>query len=468
MISNHFIRISSSVLFILLIPIFLACSSQNRDRKQEYHEDMSGNQLEDNEGRMDFDLLYPLDASHLESSDLFTQGMDGDMHVDSMTDLDMIVRVDMREIEQTDAGHGEILPTKLVSGAYATCLTRATQTQCWGKINDVTYTSTAPLQTSPAWVDMAISRKHICGILADGHVGCMGSNHAGQLARDTIGEDFPFAVINGLSHVTSVCVGTSHSCVVANQGRVYCWGNNGNGQLGRPIRTGLAGPLNPESTPLPVLGLSPATQVACGQSYSCALLEDKTVRCWGSDQVEQVGNTVFETNEMGVALYDIGLTELKSIVAENDSSCVLSRSGEVYCWGRYTPFSPSAEDYDLCTNVAPVACHQNPTLIELDFVVNKVTLSNQLCVLGERSEGDSASDSEIHSLLHCQGLGLSADWNYQTIPELFNQEVTDIALGKQHMCILLSDEMVLCIGDGRRGQLGIETEYEFDWVNVEL
>jgi alpha-tubulin suppressor-like RCC1 family protein len=34
----------------------------------------------------------------------------------------------------------------------------------------------------------------------------------------------------------------------------------------------------------------PAVAVAAGNDFSCALLDDRTVRCWGDDSIGQLGD----------------------------------------------------------------------------------------------------------------------------------------------------------------------------------
>ena len=69
-------------------------------------------------------------------------------------------------------------------------------------------------------------------------------------------------------------------------------GGNAQGQLGIGTTTGQdAGTAcSCWETPVAVSGLSGATAVAAGQSHSCALLSDGTVKCWGDNSVGQLGN----------------------------------------------------------------------------------------------------------------------------------------------------------------------------------
>ena len=73
------------------------------------------------------------------------------------------------------------------------------------------------------------------------------------------------------------------SCALLADGTVRCWGRNGVGQLGDGTT---AGRLNP----VQVLAsgstqgssvLEDVTQISAGGFHACALLEDETVRCWG-------------------------------------------------------------------------------------------------------------------------------------------------------------------------------------------
>ena len=86
-----------------------------------------------------------------------------------------------------------------------------------------------------------------------------------------------------------VAAGTEHTCAVLDNGSVRCWGANGFGQLGYgntafDRRQRGAGQCRP-GRPRP--GRT-ARAVSAGE-YSCALFDDGSVRCWGSDFSGQLG-----------------------------------------------------------------------------------------------------------------------------------------------------------------------------------
>jgi alpha-tubulin suppressor-like RCC1 family protein len=69
---------------------------------------------------------------------------------------------------------------------------------------------------------------------------------------------------------------------------VWCWGSNTLGQLGNapyPFGTGInaAGPVQ-------VSGITDATQISVGYDHACALLTNQTVKCWGDNTSGQYGN----------------------------------------------------------------------------------------------------------------------------------------------------------------------------------
>ncbi len=79
-------------------------------------------------------------------------------------------------------------------------------------------------------------------------------------------------------------------------------------------------------------GINSATDVACGNSHTCVLLEDKTVRCWGSNEYGQVGDGSYDLarNSPGP---DIGLSDVEQIRAGGDYMCAVHTDRTVSCWG---------------------------------------------------------------------------------------------------------------------------------------
>ncbi|MDH3755069.1 MAG: hypothetical protein OEU32_14460, partial [Acidimicrobiia bacterium] len=74
----------------------------------------------------------------------------------------------------------------------------------------------------------------------------------------------------------------THTCAVLDDGAVRCWGTGTNGQLGYGNTENIGDDETPDTAGPVDLGPGrTATAIATGLEYSCALLDNGTVRCWG-------------------------------------------------------------------------------------------------------------------------------------------------------------------------------------------
>jgi alpha-tubulin suppressor-like RCC1 family protein len=91
---------------------------------------------------------------------------------------------------------------------------------------------------------------------------------------------------------TGVAAGSAFSCLSLSDGTVRCWGTNrayelgnGRGNEGGPALTAvIASPGAAATNPL-----QGVTRVASGLATSCALLQDRSVRCWGANEMGALG-----------------------------------------------------------------------------------------------------------------------------------------------------------------------------------
>ncbi len=135
----------------------------------------------------------------------------------------------------------------------------------------------------------------VCAIV-DGKVICWGDDGAGQGGPPAGVQVAATNAAGGfLEQVTDLAKGLLHTCAVSN-GQVFCWGNNTSKQLGRDEDILYDAPCTVAGQPTycsvsasPVVGLSHAVTLAAGSSHTCALLDDNSVRCWGSNINQQLG-----------------------------------------------------------------------------------------------------------------------------------------------------------------------------------
>jgi alpha-tubulin suppressor-like RCC1 family protein len=145
--------------------------------------------------------------------------------------------------------------------------------------------------------------------------------------------------------VRAVSAGEFHSCAVLDNGQVKCWGYGVGGQLGSGSTDNLGDVLSELGDLLPPVDLGSgrtAVGVHAGRSQSCVLLDNGQVKCWGINADGQLGLGDMATRgngpgEMGDALPAVALgagrTAL-SVTGGEASFCAVLDDRSVKCWGR--------------------------------------------------------------------------------------------------------------------------------------
>lgn len=116
----------------------------------------------------------------------------------------------------------------------------------------------------------------------------------------------------------------NHACLVDAAGAVLCRGNADKGRLGAGA-TGLV----PRLRAVP--GVVGAKTVALGDDFSCALLRNSTVSCWGSNERHQLAQPDPIVHEAPTPV--VGLFAVKVLGARADQACVSLTDGGLRCWG---------------------------------------------------------------------------------------------------------------------------------------
>ena len=133
-----------------------------------------------------------------------------------------------------------------------------------------------------------------CATDAESHVWCWGPGVWGELGDGTFTYRTEPAPIVGGGTYKDVATSGVHVCAVTTGGGVDCWGWNARGESGPtmqscpdPASAGTEWPCtdHPVHIALPLA----ATSVRVGPVLSCALLEDRTVWCWGKNSAGQLG-----------------------------------------------------------------------------------------------------------------------------------------------------------------------------------
>lgn len=185
-------------------------------------------------------------------------------------------------------------------------------------------------------IDLSTRRNHTCAVLTGGAVTCWGRNIEGQLGIGSFVDQLvPPAPITLPSPGTAsaVGVGDDFTCALLTDGKVTCWGSASGGQLGNGTSSpNISSP--PAKITLPAPGT--ATSISVGSGHACAVLTSGSVACWGSNSYGQVGvgDTTQRTSPVAVSLPAPGTAS--AVSAGNATTCALLTSGEVSCWGDST------------------------------------------------------------------------------------------------------------------------------------
>ena len=135
---------------------------------------------------------------------------------------------------------------------------------------------------------------HSCVILDTGKPQCWGGNYRGELGT---GDAFAYggaqfsrpmltlpAVDIGGATVKSLAASSEHHvCALLTDASVRCWGGNAAGQLGLEDTQDRGKTPNSMGSALPAIDLGAddsALEVCVGLLHSCALLVDRTIKCW--------------------------------------------------------------------------------------------------------------------------------------------------------------------------------------------
>lgn len=196
---------------------------------------------------------------------------------------------------------------------------------------------------------------HNCAILDDDSVKCWGDNFYGNLGlgyttdhgsgQNQMGDNLPVVNLGTGKIAKSLALGDNHACAILNDGTVKCWGKNEFGELGLgDVENRGDGP-DEMGDNLPTVDLGTgrtAVAIAADLEMSCAILDDGSLKCWGSNTNGKLGqgDTLArgdEPGEMGDALLPIDLgmgRKAVSVEIGEQSVCALLDDSSVKCWGQ--------------------------------------------------------------------------------------------------------------------------------------
>lgn len=386
--------------------------------------------------------------------------------------------------------------TAISAGSDHTCVLASNQSvRCWGN-NSIFQTGDGSNynQLSPSEIDFSrafqvidASFAHTCALDSSGHAWCWGKNDLGQLGNGNYSNHLiPIQAAVGFQF-HQIETGKSHTCGIAKDDRMLCWGGNSHGQLG-------SGTTEHSNIPVQPVGLDHGVlRIALGDEFSCALLVDNVVKCWGSNFEGESGVPPQGDQLLPSVVYGLDLP-VQSISAGSRHACVLFADQNVSCWGSnsynllgiegitnsWTPISTP----DLGAAVESLALGQYHTCAKLstdavkcwgangggqlgrgifstsghpDFVIG---IPEGVRAISAGSEHTCAITNEDHA--KCWGRNSYGQLGIGSLvgtaqPALLDgnlAQIGSISAGYRHTCLVISDGSGYCWGHNRNGELG--------------
>ena len=297
-------------------------------------------------------------------------------------------------------------------------------------------------------IQVSAGLNHNCAVLSDNSIQCWGEGANGKLGNGSVANQTTSVAVSGINDAAQVAAGGEHSCAVLDNGfsgTVKCWGDATSGQLGNGSSTGSY------STPELVTGLSTAVYVDTGYDFSCALLADRTLQCWGNGTNGKLGNGASISQNTPVPVS--GITGAVQLSVGYAHACALISDGTIKCWGDGTN-ARMGDSFANVTNSTPT------TVVGISNAVQVVAGYSHTCAL----LSDSTMKCWGNNTLQKLGDGTTTTRDspvavtvLSSVSSAILNTVTGISLGGDTTCAVLSDGTTECWGEGTLGELGDTT-----------
>ena len=297
------------------------------------------------------------------------------------------------------------------------------------------------------FTQVALGNWHSCGLTSSGKAYCWGANNVGQLGNNTITATSQATAVTMPSGVsfTQIAGGDTNTCAVGSDAKAYCWGNNSTGRLGDGTLTNRT---TPTAVSMPV-GVT-VTQIATGDIHGCALGSDGRVYCWGSNDSGRLGianTTAYSLSPVAVTLPSgvTSFSKLSSGAARH--TCALANTGDWYCWGSNTSGSLGNGTTTSTTDGVPVK-----------LIVPSGVAFSSINVRSNTTSGygtSCAMGSDLNAYCWGAAVGPSSPTAVTTTGLPAGVSLSSVHPGGEYfICGLGSDRKVYCKANNDYGQFG--------------
>jgi cysteine-rich repeat protein len=322
-----------------------------------------------------------------------------------------------------------------------------------------------------------------CAILDNDALKCWGYNIYGQLGQgDTTNRGssagqmgdalYPVSLGTGRT-VKAVAVGGYHTCAILDNDTLKCWGYNGYGALGLGDTQTRGDAQNEMGDALPAVDLGMGRRVvavAAGIYATCAILDDRRVKCWGYNAFGQLGlgdisNRGDGSGEMGDALpaVDLGAGRTALTLAFGTYNvCAVLDDYSLKCWGYNNAGQLGLGDVnnrgdtmgemgDALPRVS-LGTGYVPRIVSAgDGFACALSFGGQVKCWGSNTYGRLGLGDQLH-----RGDAMGEMGDALPVVNLgTGRSVLSMDAGSSHVCALLDDLTIKCWGQNAQGSLGL-------------
>jgi Regulator of chromosome condensation (RCC1) repeat len=284
---------------------------------------------------------------------------------------------------------------------------------------------------------------NVTQVVAGPAIGVVLSDGTVRAAGDLQGlYDAPAFTTLSLPPVKQMAVSSTgnFSCVVVTDGTVQCWGLNAQGELGNGTQTDSA-------VPVVVTGLGNVVQISLGQTHACAVDASGGVWCWGGNPNGMIGNGSTQGDGPPVTTPVQVLTDCKSVAAGDFDTCAVTFDGNVDCWG---------ESVQGQLGNGTTTFSSTPTPVQDAFESTRSLGGITQAAMGPTH----ACAVQASGALYCWGSNFdgvlgNGNTTESSVPVPANiSNVAQVAVTDLSTCARLNDGTVWCWGASQYGQLG--------------
>jgi alpha-tubulin suppressor-like RCC1 family protein len=234
--------------------------------------------------------------------------------------------------------------------------------------------------------------------------------------------------------VRAISAGGAFTCALLNNFGVRCWGSNAHGQLGYGSGANLLVPATSDVSNLP----GGVSSIGAGVTHTCAILAATGgIRCWGEASGGALGTGDFTSDLFVPPATDAkNISGAEFIAAGEAHTCSLALGG-VRCWGT-SAHGQLGDDQTMVAVLIPPASDTlaGTSAIAAGWYYTCALLSTGSLRCWGNPPGTGAPTTR-------------SDTNFEVL-----SGVTSVDAGFKHTCAVVGPGEISCWGDNEYGQLG--------------